>query len=338
MAAKKITPYERASQEMSVAGTKEKLQELAAQSAELTEVIDAESRRLVHDSYMVLKNTRVTIERTGKDARADATAYSKAVIAKEKELVDVISPEEMRLKKLRDDYDSIEAAELARIAAEEQARVQKIEDDIRALRDAPLIALGQPVHVIEEKLAWVQAQDDECFEGDYLEQAQSAKRQAIAQIKSILETARQAEANAARQAELDREEREARERRDAEDRAAREHREAQQAELDRQAAALREQQEAVEKAERDRKEAESRAERERIEREEAEAARLAAEEHAREEAHAAARLAEDEALVIETISLKDAVDQALEWIAVAGGETSLQYRSLSAAAKRHFKE
>ena len=82
--------------------------------AELTKVAE-ESRKIVitnfddpkqieavHAKRIELKKTRVSIEKRGKELREDAIKFSKAVIAKEKELVAIIEPEEIRLDQLED--------------------------------------------------------------------------------------------------------------------------------------------------------------------------------------------------------------------------------------------
>lgn len=52
---------------------------------------------LVHDTRISLRDARVKIEKTGKALRADALKYQKDVIAREKELLGIILPEEDRL-------------------------------------------------------------------------------------------------------------------------------------------------------------------------------------------------------------------------------------------------
>jgi hypothetical protein len=57
---------------------------------------------LVHDTRISLRDARVKIEKAGKAMRADALKYQKDVVAREKELIAIIEPEEMRLKVLED--------------------------------------------------------------------------------------------------------------------------------------------------------------------------------------------------------------------------------------------
>lgn len=66
---------------------------------------------LVKESRMHLRDARITIEKRGKELRADALKYQKDVITKEKELLSIIGPEEDRLKELEDQAAQIKVRE-----------------------------------------------------------------------------------------------------------------------------------------------------------------------------------------------------------------------------------
>ena len=68
----------------------------------VTDFDDPKQIEAVHAKRIELKKTRVSIEKRGKELREDAIKFSKAVIAKEKELVAIIEPEEIRLDQLED--------------------------------------------------------------------------------------------------------------------------------------------------------------------------------------------------------------------------------------------
>lgn len=57
---------------------------------------------IVKENRLNLRDARIAIEKKGKELRADALKYQKDVIAKEKELLSIIGPEEDRLKELED--------------------------------------------------------------------------------------------------------------------------------------------------------------------------------------------------------------------------------------------
>jgi len=78
------------------------LRTMAAESIALTlpDPTDAAQLEKITTARKGLKKARVEIEKTGKVWREDATKFSKLVIAKEKELVAIIEPEELRLEQL----------------------------------------------------------------------------------------------------------------------------------------------------------------------------------------------------------------------------------------------
>ena len=85
---------ERAAVALSTAAHEIKLRELVKSSADIVAVIDAPGREQAHRIGMNLKGARVAIEKVGKTAREDATAFSKAIIAEEKRLIAISEPED----------------------------------------------------------------------------------------------------------------------------------------------------------------------------------------------------------------------------------------------------
>lgn len=84
--------------------TTAELAALADRSKKLivTDLGDRAQLALVHDYRMELKAARVNIEKCGKAIREDANKFQKAVIAKERELIAMIEPEELRLKQIEE--------------------------------------------------------------------------------------------------------------------------------------------------------------------------------------------------------------------------------------------
>jgi hypothetical protein len=141
-----LTVIERAAKALGSADHEPALVELAKQAADITTIKNADGRAQVHGAYMTLKTRRTDIRKAGKDARDDATKFSKAVIAEEDRLVAIIEPEEQRLQKLRDKAE--EAAAAANVQAEadaifdaEQARLKEI-DDIWSRPEPAVIAVS----------------------------------------------------------------------------------------------------------------------------------------------------------------------------------------------------
>ena len=113
--------------------------DLAAQvkkSENVREVKNAAGREEAHSYAMALVKSRTTLEKAAKATREDATAFSKAVIALEKDLLSITTPEETRLLALRNAWDEARAAEKAEAERVERERITKIHlrlADIRAV-------------------------------------------------------------------------------------------------------------------------------------------------------------------------------------------------------------
>lgn len=125
-----------------------KLRELVASSADIVAVVNAAGREQAHRIGMSLKTARVNIEKAGKLAREDATAFSKAVIAEEARLVNIIEPEEDRVIGLRDGFDAEEKARKDALIAAEVARVEAIRVDIESIRNMATLVAGKPSAII----------------------------------------------------------------------------------------------------------------------------------------------------------------------------------------------
>lgn len=333
---------ERAKKALSFVERKAELAELATKSQRIVEITNPAGYQECHAARMVLKNTRVDIQKAGKEAREDATKFSKAVIAKEKELVDMIQPEEDRLQALQAEWDAAREAERqAKVEAERQ-RVAGHQSRIAAIHAIPTEVTGRSALVIAgriEKLRALEIGDD--FE-EFVGEASAAKASTLetlerlhaAQVEHEAEqdriraereelerlraeqaarlAAEEAEA-AAKRAEADRIAREQREREAAEQRAREEDERAERQRQEEAARAEREQQERIDReqreaelaAERERQAAEQRRldeERAKLERERADA------EHVRQQAEAKA---EAERLV--NLTLNDAAHAAVRW-------------------------
>lgn len=204
-----LTIPERASRALGLATTEAALLELAGRSKDLTAITNDAAYEQVHAARMVLKNQRVEIERRGKMARDDATKFSKAVIAEEKRLIDLIEPEEKRLQALQKAHDdAIEQAKQAAIAAE-AARVAAIQERIAKIRAWPTHAAGQSSAEIGARLALAEGYSIEGggFE-DFAEAARFELDAAKAALRKLHEAAVAHEAEQERikaeRAELDR--------------------------------------------------------------------------------------------------------------------------------------
>lgn len=87
----------------------EVLQQIVASTSKITadDLSNDVQIALVHDTRIQLRDARVSIEKKGKELRADALKFQKDVIAKEKELLAIITPEEDRLKAIEEQANTI---------------------------------------------------------------------------------------------------------------------------------------------------------------------------------------------------------------------------------------
>ncbi|WP_134046485.1 hypothetical protein [Paraburkholderia caballeronis] len=268
-----LTVVERASLALNSSENRTKLAELVAQSTSIVEIKNAAARDQAHAAAMTLRGRRTEIRRTGKEARDDATKFSKAVIAEEDELVAIIEPEEQRLLSLRDDWDERIAAEKrAKVEAEARriAAIREHIDDIRAIASR---CVGLPSERIEIEIEDLGALEIDITRfAEMTGNAEAARGETLGKLHAMHTAALAQEAEARRVAEES--ERLARERATFE---AEQHRVA------------------AERAEQERRDAAARAERERVERERREAEEaVRREQQAREDAERRAALEAEE--------------------------------------------
>lgn len=345
-----IAPIERAKQVLSFDETKAKLAELAAQSERIVEITNPAGYQEAQRARVELKSTRVDIQKLGKAAREDATAYSKAVIEAEKELVAVIEPEESRLQALQDAWDSAREAERQAKIDAERERVDTIQKRIAAIRALPSVA-GRGSSQIEETLSIAEKDIGDDFQ-EFTESAKAAQAEVIETLRGMIDAAKaseeaervriaeeharaeamriESEKLAAERAELERLRAEQAERERIE-RAARDAElAAERAKIEAERAELRAAQEAQRKAEEDARRAEIERQREadRIARQEAEA---------KAKAEREARAAEEQeriAMAIANATLAESARDAVELLEDSGLGEHLVTRKLRAAIER----
>lgn len=197
-----LAPIERAKQALKVCATEQALTEMAAKSRDIVTITNADGYQQVHGARMALKTMRVTIEKTGKAAREDATAFSKAVIAEEKRLIGLISPEEERLATLQTAWDEARAAEKREREERERARVQTIQTKLAKLGALPEVYTSALPSV---DIARVIEQIEGGLTFDYQEfapQAEASRQAALVSLRrSHVEAIEREEREAAEEAE-----------------------------------------------------------------------------------------------------------------------------------------
>ena len=177
-----------------------KLRELIKSSADIVEVKNVEGRDQVHRVGMTLRNTRVEITRSGKEAREDATKFSQAVIAEEKRLVAIITPEEDRIFALRDAFDAKVEEDRQAAIAKERARVENIRRMIDTIRNECVTANGKAITWLQERLSLLESEiPSSDFYAEFYTEAVKEHALAIANVRVILDMAIAAKIEADRQ-------------------------------------------------------------------------------------------------------------------------------------------
>lgn len=181
-----LPPAERALIVLNSTKTEVVLRELVTEAANITAVVDAAGREQAHRLGMKLKNARTTIEKTGKAAREDATAFSKSVIDEEKRLKAITEAEEKRVLGLRDEYDAKIAAEKAAKEAAEKARKDEIMGKIEGIRRLSADLAGESAKTIGEEYDALAAfkPESDVFQ-EFTEEAQKALDEALQAIGAL---------------------------------------------------------------------------------------------------------------------------------------------------------
>ena len=161
------------------------LRKIVAESAEIIAVTNPAGNTQAQNARMKLKSTRVNIEKIGKTAREDATAFCRAVIAKSAEYTGILEPEENRLHELQQAY-------AARILAERQAKIDAENERVKMVNQAldslrAQLDFGDTSTDISIKLQKIQAIEitDDIFAEEIL-QAQQIKSASIAMLENAL--------------------------------------------------------------------------------------------------------------------------------------------------------
>ena len=144
-----LTVIERASLALGSSGKAKELMIMAQSSKAIVAITNPASYQECHAARMALKNERIAIAKQGKEARDDATKFSKAVIAEEARLIGLIEPEETRLQAIQDAHDAkIESEKAAKVEAEAN-RIAEIQRKISTIVAFPSTLQGSTAAEIE---------------------------------------------------------------------------------------------------------------------------------------------------------------------------------------------
>jgi hypothetical protein len=179
-----LTILDRAEQALAFTETRDKLTELATQSHRIVAITNAAGYQECHAARMTLKSMRIEIEKRGKLAREDSTKFSKAVIAKESELIGLIEPEEKRLTALQDEVDRQKEIEKKAKEEAERQRVAAINARFEAMKSLPLRAVNATVSDIDSIIADAESVDPLTFPEDLQAACVYEKRVVIASLRA----------------------------------------------------------------------------------------------------------------------------------------------------------
>lgn len=183
-----LTVQERASQALSVEHTEADLNKMAAKYKDVTEIKDDTDYQLVKSGAIALGKVRVSIEKAGKAARDDANKFAKAVIAEERRLTGIISPEEDRLKTLRKAVDDAEARKAVEARQAEEQRIEAIKIRIASMQKQTEGLLGADSTAIQMRLDGVrQITITEGLFSEFTEQAQQIYGAVTTQLEAALQ-------------------------------------------------------------------------------------------------------------------------------------------------------
>lgn len=194
-----LTPEERASLVLSFDTTRAQLQVLAKSSTTLVAVDTPDNLAAAKSARAKLQAARITIEKVGKAARDETNKFNKAVIAKERELIDEISPEEQRLAELilAEQRRQEEAERVAK--EEEQRRAEAITKAFARVRSLPGLAVTATVDDIDTLIAEAQQllNDQSHLPADMQPAARYEANLAINELKAARDRRVQADKDAA---------------------------------------------------------------------------------------------------------------------------------------------
>lgn len=195
-------PAERAALALNSTQTERDLIALASKNADITVIKNKAGRDQAHGAAMEIKRARLVIEKTAKEARDDATKFSKAVIAEEKRLISIIEPEETRLLTLRNSWDAEQERIRLEAEAAEQRRIDSINAAIDSIRAIPgnLVSAGsKAIFEAINDLAAIEITEDAYQE--FTQKAEHFRIESLSTLRSLLVAATQREAEAQRLAE-----------------------------------------------------------------------------------------------------------------------------------------
>ncbi len=197
--AQSLTVIERARTKLGVVEYRQQLKVLAEKHKSITAITNVDGYKQCHAARMELKTVRITIDKVGKDAREDATAFSRAIISEVGGLIGMIQPEEERLNRLQEEWDAkVEKERLAKVEAERR-RVESLRDRMDDIRTRPHGAMGSTSIELESAIVDLVALEIGPEFAEFETQANVARTEALVKLRAMQAQALQREETAARE-------------------------------------------------------------------------------------------------------------------------------------------
>mgnify|MGYP003609048084 FL=1 len=191
-----LPPEARAAIAMESTATEQYLIGLATAHTSITEAKDKAGRDQAHRAAMQLMQARLAVEKTADDAKADAKRFVAGINAECTRLVAIVKPEEVRLKGVRDEWDSEQARIKEAEAEAKRKRIEALNQRIAAIRDigsrAMRCATSEQAQAIASELDAVDFEGMDEFEAD----AQYAHGEATETCATVIERLQAAEQTA----------------------------------------------------------------------------------------------------------------------------------------------
>lgn len=153
-------------------------------------VDDKEGFKKVHEARMIVKNTRVGLEKTRVALKADALAYGRAVDSEAKRLFGLIEPIESHLDR---EEAKVTEEKKRREAAAAEAKRLRLQNRLDALVKVAMVADPR----------WVEELSDEAFAKELADATAEFEAQKAEQAEAAAKRKAEEEALAAERAELD---------------------------------------------------------------------------------------------------------------------------------------
>ena len=191
-----LPPEARAAIAMESTATEQYLIGLATAHTGITEAKDKAGRDQAHRAAMQLMQARLAVEKTADDAKADAKRFVAGINSECARLVAIVKPEEVRLKGVRDEWDSEQDRIKEAEAEAKRKRIEALNQRIAAIRDignrAMRCATSEQAQAIASELDAVDFEGMDEFEAD----AQYAHGEATETCATVIERLQAAEQTA----------------------------------------------------------------------------------------------------------------------------------------------